>query len=450
MLIPQLSAAEQQHNGPLVEGGRANKMEVEHLAPGLDEVENPLHPLTQGETLEQRISAPHKPTVSYRRPLSAGTARNRAHFISQHATLSSMRPGSAMTSRRMTDHDGRMADDDGLSDKTFVDFLMRQVETTNDAALAARSDALRHKLLAFAQTERVYADKDRLLRQLEVHRRRQYGQQRRYNKAEDAEALHEVQLARSTATVVSKIRSFYADLRAERTVLQRVSDQLKDQMRESIIEKERAVAAAAAAGAAREAALSELSETKTEAKSAIEDARTTMAAAAQASASACSDAARLRVELDAMRLELRNARNAEEEMRRVKVATVEDMRARVEQEASRSRELAEYGARMHSKVNGAEQEVKNTLLRAQIAEERAARLGDVAVHNATLTSEIERLKGMLMSKSVIKSPKKSRRAASPKRKGSSKVKARGTKKSPKKSRARSPKTRFPKAKSPKR
>lgn len=433
MLIPQLPlpAIEQQHDGLLEGGLQKNKMAVERITAGLDDVENPLHPLNQGDTLQERISTPHKPAVSYRRPLSAGTARSRAHFISQQATMSSRRPGSAVTSRKLADHEG-------LSDQTFIDFLMRQIETTNDATLAARSDALRHKLLAFAQTERVYADKDRLLRQLEVHRRRQYGQQRRYNKVEDADALHEVQLARTTATVVSKIRSFYSDLRAERTVLQRVSDQLKDQMRESIFEKERAVAAAAAAEAAREAALTELSETKTEAKSTIEDAKTTMAAAAQASASACSDAARLRVELDAMRLELRNARNAEEEMRRVKVATIEDMRARVEQEASRSRELAEYGARMHSKVNGAEQEVKNTLLRAQIAEEKAARLGDVAVHNATLTSEVERLKSMLMSKSCMKSSKKSRRAKSPKRKGKSKVKAGARKKSPKKSRAKSP------------
>lgn len=247
-----------------------------------------------------------------------------------------------------------------------------------------------------SDTERIYADNNRILRQL-----RRFGVDE-----EPPPPSDEIELAKTTASVVTKIRCFYSDLRAERAVMERVGEGLKDQMRESLYEKERATAAAAAAEAARRGAVEELVQTKSEAKSAIENANATMAAAAQASASACRDASRLRVELEAMRYELRNARASEEESRRSKLRQVEELQGRLDQEASRSRELAEYGARMQYKVNGAEQEAKNTELRALIAEERAARLEDVAAHNAALAAEIQRLHNRKKKKKAPRKKKK--------------------------------------------
>mgnify|MGYP001795059058 CR=1 FL=1 len=71
---------------------------------------------------------------------------------------------------------------------------------------------------------------------------------------------------------------------------------------------------------------------------------------------------------------------------------------------------------MQYKVNGAEQEAKNTELRALIAEERAARLEDVAAHNAALAAEIQRLHlSLKKKKSKKKAPsrKKKRKKKAP-------------------------------------
>lgn len=355
-----------------------------------------------GAPVTPLICPPHRPRSSGRRPVSAGPSRGRE--------LVRPRPKRPMSAAK------RRIDEAAQED--MAQFLLEHAEK-------AESRAVRHRLLAFADVERVYADRDRLLRTLAVRDRQ--------TPRQNAEEAHEdIERHRAAASVVQKVRSFYADLRAERAVLHQVTDSLKDEVRESLRDKERAAAAAAAAEAGRAEAVDELRDIKEASRRAVESANQTMEAAATASASACGDAARLRIEIEAMRHELRNSRRAEEEMRRTTDDALHEARLRVESEAARSRELAEYGARLQAKVHGAERRAETTQIRVEVAEERAARLEGVTSINTALSAEVERLKQLFTGtrrSSPKRGGKRGKSKKSPSKKKSSK-KGRSKKKFP--------------------
>lgn len=337
-------------------------------------------------TMENRGTAddgkivPQRPTSAMpsRRPRSAAVGRTK-HFVEGQSTS---------LVKRVT------------TDDTFADYLATRLKSAETRCDAAQTELKRERLFHFANSEKVFADKHRLLRALKVGARRAYGDKNRWASRQTfmtQQGEDELQVAKATSKVVNKVRCFYAELRAERAVLQKVTDGLKEQMRESLIKREQAEAHAAAAEAARVSAQTETQHVKDNARNIVMDATATMAAAAKASTAAVTEADRIRHELDDLRLQLKQANLSEEQARKSKLDILEETRLRIDAEAQRSRELAEFGARMQARVTGAEQETTNAQLRAELAEEKAARLESAGAVNIALASEVERLKALLIN-----------------------------------------------------
>ncbi|KAH8090071.1 hypothetical protein JL720_6369 [Aureococcus anophagefferens] len=282
-------------------------------------------------------------------------------------------------------------------DASFAEFLMHQLRDAEDRQDEANNAELRSRLQLFAQTERVHADKVRLLRKLQVMRRRQYGEGNGAGpKGSDGDRSWdnsgEAASAEATSRVVAKVRRFYAELRAERSILNNVNEEMKKNMVELQLRTERAEAQAAASLAARAHAERECEKTQVRMEKAITHASTTMSAAAAASASSSSDAVNLRVEVEGLRRELADARRAGDELRQERDAAVRDATEKGRADHQRCLDLAEFGARLQTRVQGAEDRAEGYRARADSAEERAHELEMVHASNAALKVEVEKFK----------------------------------------------------------
>ncbi|KAH8063295.1 hypothetical protein JL722_2460 [Aureococcus anophagefferens] len=273
---------------------------------------------------------------------------------------------------------------------------MHQLRDAEDRQDEANNAELRSRLQLFAQTERVHADKVRLLRKLQVMRRRQYGEGNGAGpKGSDGDRSWdnsgEAASAEATSRVVAKVRRFYAELRAERSILNNVNEEMKKNMVELQLRTERAEAQAARV-AARAHAERECEKTQVRMEKAITHASTTMSAAAAASASSSSDAVNLRVEVEGLRRELADARRAGDELRQERDAAVRDATEKGRADHQRCLDLAEFGARLQTRVQGAEDRAEGYRARADSAEERAHELEMVHASNAALKVEVEKFK----------------------------------------------------------
>ena len=237
----------------------------------------------------------------------------------------------------------------------------------------------------------------RLLRKLQVMRRRQYGEGNGAGpKGGDGDRSWdnsgEAASAEATSRVVAKVRRFYAELRAERSILNNVNEEMKKNMVELQLRTERAEAQAAASLAARAHAERECEKTQVRMEKAITHASTTMSAAAAASASSSSDAVNLRVEVEGLRRELADARRAGDELRQERDAAVRDATEKGRADHQRCLDLAEFGARLQTRVQGAEDRAEGYRARADSAEERAHELEMVHASNAALKAEVDKFK----------------------------------------------------------